>query len=126
MSKAPVCLVNPPSITVEPIQRLVPNVPIATDLNSALAAINALRQLIYMLLNQVPANGQPGAPGPAGKLPQKTQSKFTQTSLVPQDITIPVKDNDGNEIGTATVTQVNQLVLTNPVTLETWTYTRNG
>lgn len=123
---APVCAVNPPSPIVEPLPRLLPTVPIATDMASALAAINALRQIILMMTNAIPANGAQGAQGPAGPPAKKTQSNFKQTSIAQVDVTIPVRDGDGNQIGTAVVGQVNKLVLTNPVTLETWTFTRNG
>ncbi len=121
MSNAPVCLANPPSVTVTPIQRLVPNVPVATDLNSALAAINALRQLVYMLLNSIPANGQPGPPGAAGQSPQKTQSKFTQSNIVYNTVRVTNPQDDTQYVD---IQQVQSLTLINPVTKETWVWQR--
>ena len=69
---APVCNINtknPAPISLAPA---LPSIPVATDLQSLIAAVNALRQLTIQYFNQVPGNsntgfnGTPGQPGTIG------------------------------------------------------------
>ena len=72
---APVCNINPKNPAPISLAPALPSIPVATDLASLIAAVNALRQLTIQYFNQVPGNsntgfngtpGQPGAPGAVG------------------------------------------------------------
>lgn len=54
---APVCHIPPPNTaTPQPTGTRLPSIPPATDLNSALRAISALRQAVQQLSNQITQN----------------------------------------------------------------------
>ena len=72
---APVCNINPKNPAPISLAPALPSIPVATDLPSLIAAVNALRQLTIQYFNQVPGNsntgfngtpGQPGEPGTPG------------------------------------------------------------
>ena len=72
---APVCNINPKNPPPQSKAPALPSIPVATDLQSLIAAVNALRQLTIQYFNQVPGNsntgfngtpGQPGEPGTPG------------------------------------------------------------
>ena len=72
---APVCNINPKNPPPQSLAPALPSIPVATDLQSLIAAVNALRQLTIQYFNQVPGNsntgfngtpGQPGKPGTPG------------------------------------------------------------
>jgi hypothetical protein len=54
-TQAPICFTNPPPPTAEPVQPTIPAIPVATNLASAIQAINTIAQIIRSLTNQVPA-----------------------------------------------------------------------
>jgi hypothetical protein len=55
--QAPICYINPPAPTAEPLAPTIPAIPPATDLQSALAAIAALTQIVRALASQFPVTG---------------------------------------------------------------------
>ena len=74
---APVCNISPKNPAPISLAPALPSIPVATDLASLIAAVNALRQLTIQYFNQVPSNsdtgvnnpgpiGAPGAPGAVG------------------------------------------------------------
>ena len=72
---APVCNISPKNPPPQSTAPALPSIPVATDLQSLIAAVNALRQLTIQYFNQVPGNsntgfngtpGQPGKPGTPG------------------------------------------------------------
>ena len=72
---APVCNISPKNPAPISLAPALPSIPVATDLASLIAAVNALRQLTIQYFNQVPGNsntgfngtpGQPGKPGTPG------------------------------------------------------------
>ena len=74
---APVCNISPKNPAPISLAPALPSIPVATDLQSLIAAVNALRQLTIQYFNQVPSNsdtgvnnpgpiGAPGAPGAVG------------------------------------------------------------
>ena len=73
---APVCNISPKNPAPISLAPALPSIPVATDLQSLIAAVNALRQLTIQYFNQVPGNsnigisipGPPGAPGAPGEV----------------------------------------------------------
>ena len=70
---APVCNINPASPPPSSRAPALPSIPLATDLTSAIAAVNALRQLVIQYFNQTGGGSQTagprgavGVPGTAG------------------------------------------------------------
>jgi hypothetical protein len=57
MSTAPVCNINQQPPGAEPQTPRLPAIPVAKDLPSALAAINALRQSMQIITNQLGKQG---------------------------------------------------------------------
>jgi hypothetical protein len=65
MARAPVCHVSTnQDVTATPTGRNLPNIPRATDLASALAAIEAIRKILMGLTGQVSVRPPPSAPLP--------------------------------------------------------------
>ena len=51
---APVCNISPKNPPPQSLAPALPSIPVATDLASLIAAVNALRQLTIQYFNQVP------------------------------------------------------------------------
>jgi hypothetical protein len=116
----------------------VPSIPVAFDLPSAIAALNAIRQFLFSLTNQTSAVGGGGGPlaagqfpnlfvgnlvgGFGGQTPRGQQSRFRMV----QDVQVPVKLTSEDGSVTVDLTQTNRLVLVNDVTNETWIFQRPG
>ena len=93
----------------------LPNIPTATDLPSALSAINSIAQALNILANAIPNSAGATASGST-----TTTSAFTLVDQQTQTVTV----SDPND--STVFVQVNQVVsLTffNPVTKETLTWT---
>lgn len=86
---APVCNINAPAPSAEPNSPRLPTIPVATDLASAIAAINALRQIVQALTNQIPVNtlGRQGAVKTQPSLKEQVSKRTTEMVRVfnPQD-----------------------------------------
>lgn len=135
---APTCSITPKAVPAVAPSVSIGAIPVATDLNSALSAINAIRQALNQLMNRIPTtnqtdNGSPSqatAPG-GGPKPQaavalpKKQSNFTVTDVSSKQIQVPItQDSNGNF--SLTMTVLSGLTMTNPITGETWTYDGQG
>ena len=97
---APVCNISPKNPPPQSKAPALPLIPVATDLQSLIAAVNALRQLTIQYFNQVPGNsntgfngtpGQPGEPGtpgggggfsPVGSFAESPGSRTTVTTRI--------------------------------------------
>ena len=105
----------PPGTTAQPTGTLtIPNIPTATDLPSALVAINVIGQAIALLAQNVTAgsgNTQAAASSTGGTFVQTDQVTQTVTLTDPNDSTVQVE-----------VTQITGLTMRNPVTGETWVW----
>ncbi len=66
MSNAPVCHISTSQVINQPRATLLPTVPVAVDLPSALAAIAALKLLVQMMAGQQAVTGPAGVNGEAG------------------------------------------------------------
>jgi hypothetical protein len=108
--------IGPPGSVVvnnTPIQ--LPVIPKATDLPSALGAIQALTQAINILTNAIPSNS--AAQSTASSTPAVTASAFQQTNI--QLKTIRVTDPNDSSVF-VDVEQIVGLTLYDPVTKQTW------
>lgn len=86
VSNAPVCNINAPLPSAQPQVPRLPTIPVATDLPSALAAINAMRQTIQAMTNQF-GFGPMGAVKTQAVLKELVSKRTTETVRVenPQD-----------------------------------------
>ncbi len=113
MANAPI---GPPGTIVTAQGPLVlPVIPKAIDLPSALTAINALNQAIQILTNAIPANGSNTSQ--QSTAPAVVASSFQQTGL--QVKTIRVTDPNDPSVF-VDVEQIVSLTLYDPVTKQTW------
>ncbi len=145
MSVAPVCHISTGSQPInQPRATLLPSVPAAVDLPSALAAINALKLLIQMMSGQqgtsgargntVPlgGGGVVGRAGSAGSQGQKgkdakdpTGGRFVEdrAQRVTQKKRI-FQDNDKTSDNWVDISQINKVVWVDKVTGETIVWVR--
>ena len=75
---AVVCNINPASPPPSSRAPSLPSIPIANDLASVIASVNAIRQALLNLLNQVPSNNLipiPTGPGDFVELPNTRTSE---------------------------------------------------
>lgn len=97
---APICNINPKNPPPQSKAPALPAIPIATDLVTALAAINALRQLLIQYFDQLPLPGnttfvlnpnpntptKPGSPGypavPGGNFTEVTSARVTTNTRI--------------------------------------------
>ncbi len=93
----------------------LPVIPKATDLPSALGAIQALTQAINILTNAIPSTA--GAASNTTSTPAVTASAFQQTAI--QLKTIRVTDPNDSSVF-VDVEQIVGLTLYDPVTKQTW------
>lgn len=109
--------IGPPGTIVTSQGPLVlPVIPKAIDLPSALTAINALNQAIQILTNAIPSNN---ANQQTQTTPAVVASSFQQTAL--QTKTIRVTDPNDPSVF-VDVEQIVSLTLYDPVTKQTWTW----
>ena len=66
MATAPICPVSRDQVIGQPKSSLIPNIPLATDLASALSAINAMRQAMQVMNQQIIINNTYNIPGKQG------------------------------------------------------------
>ena len=109
--------IGPPGTIVTAQGPLVlPVIPKAIDLPSALTAINAINQAIQILTNAIPSNN---ANQQTQTTPAVVASSFQQTSL--QTKTIRVTDPNDSSVF-VDVEQITGLTMYDPVTKQTWTW----
>lgn len=115
---APICHVSQDEIIVQPPIKQLPSVPDATDLKSALAAIQALRQIVYALTGQQASSGGTTRAG-STQAPSKQQQKvgrWVEINRATKEVTIPI--NDTGEPPSVTVTRTNSITMRDTVTGE--------
>jgi hypothetical protein len=115
----PVCHIPPVTQTTQPGPQALPNIPPAQPTIASLTAtVNALRQLVMILAGQQGPQGPNGAQGkaaPAGSWKQKSIS------------TSKVKVYQNNDPSTGVfveVQRIDNLVMGNSDTNQTWTFQR--
>jgi hypothetical protein len=52
MASAPICYINPPAPSAEPVAPTIPAIPVATDLQSVIQAVNTIAQILRSMNNQ--------------------------------------------------------------------------
>lgn len=136
-----VCNLNPQKISFNPTTAPLPAVPIATDLQSAIAAINALRQQMLNVLSLIPTTGvggpnpfnvnfniqNPGSGSGSGNNNNQNQQKnanfVEQTNLrVTKTVKVPIVDQGGNNVGTAEIALITGLTFKDKVTGQVLNY----
>lgn len=121
MSNPPIA--PPGTIFTSSTTQVVPNIPKATDLNSALSAIAALTQAVYVMANAIPAAAGSQSANANNQSVANQPSAFVVKSQ--QLATIRVSDpNDASVF--VDVTQIVALTLYNPTTKETWEWSQSS
>ncbi len=130
-TNAPVCEIIPQIVTTQPPQSRLPAIPIATDLNSALLALNAMRQWMMMMMQTNPGHGTGGggrggggAGGPGGGKkadPKKPQlGRWQQKDITRKKVRV---FNPQDHEQYVDVSRVTRLVMEDSVTKEQWVWT---
>jgi hypothetical protein len=110
MADAPVCHVSPDQVINQPPVKQLPAIPQATDLNSALAAINAMRLTLQMMLDQA-----------ARKTQKDKVGRYVVREKAEKKVRVYNKDDHEQYVD---VMRTNKLVMQDTVTGEYWTYIR--
>ena len=126
---APVCNVNVRQPVVQPSPPALPAIPIATNLATAIQAINVMRQAINTMNNNIPPNNQNNQntimngfttkQDQQQNTPQK--SGFVQVSVVKNTVRITNPDNPDQYVD---VEQITGLTMQNAVTGQSWTWSQ--
>lgn len=122
---APVCELSQDQVIEQPHPRVIPPIPIAHDLQSLIVAVNALRQIVNMLLG-APQIGGAGQSKPSNqKAPNQQISRFSEVpgSRVTKDVRIDVESDTGLT-GYIIFQQINRVQMRDNVTNETWLWQR--
>ncbi len=112
MSSAPVCNI-PVNIPInQPDPRLLPAIPLAHDLSSAIAAINAMRQWLMWMMNQRPHNN---------KTPQASlnEGNFVESNRTTQVVRI-YNPNDSSQW--VDVEEITGLTMTDKKSGQSWVF----
>lgn len=122
MSKAPVCHVPPEDANIpQPGVKTFPTIPVATDLTSALMAVNALRRAVQLLTNQIDnrstTNNFNTKPDPN----QKPQWNEVERVVEKEKI---YQNNDPSTGNFVEVERINRLVMQDKNSKQTWTWDR--
>src|ERR1700735_2853534 len=116
-STAPVCRITPQKPYAPPPQAMATSIPIASDLASAIQAVNALRQLLQILMNQIPNNN---IPPPGGFTSQPTKNaNFNEVSRVTTPTKIVDPTNPANYV---IVNQITALKFLDKASGQTWVW----
>ena len=86
ISQGAVCNLQPPPSTASPSSVPYPAIPIATDLASALQALNAIRQILNAQQGAIPQNNQSLQPGTPGSQQQQPKPQPTDYKLTNQQV----------------------------------------
>lgn len=136
MAAAPVCHIPSSSEVADPTARQFPSIPQATDLQSALAAINAMRQILQQLMGMLTPNNlqvnnnyygmqQPGGGGRITTNTRKPSQKRDRGFIEVHRVTSRVRvynPNDHEQY--VDVERINQLVLRDNITGALWVWNR--
>ena len=123
---APICTTTPTPASQTFASPLVNSIPVASDLPSAIAAVNALRQVINGMFG-ANTQGNGGNSG-TGQAPLKPGGGFSVSQFQQSNQTVTkVRIYDPNDPSKQTYVDVNQvtsLTMTNPITKETWKWSQ--
>jgi len=123
MANAPQCFISVNETINQPPGVLLPSIPQATDLASALSAIQAMTDMLNLLTGQiVNTRGQPGRQGQAGQPGKNNQNKvgrFTEIKRVTENVTV-TNPQDSSQF--VEVERINALTMRDNITGETWTW----
>jgi hypothetical protein len=138
MANAPVCNLTPPAPISTPLSKLIASIPVATDLPSAINALNAIRTVLNVQNNAIPPNNtvvwtglkttKPEPSKPTDKQPSNAssgqkRSGFTQSNVVTKLVKV-TNPNDATQF--VMVRQIVGLTMNNPVTGEQWQWTQSA
>lgn len=121
------CPVSRTEIIDQPSAQRYPNIPLATDLRSALAAINAIRQSIMIMRGQLGAQPrsqvaqQSNTKSGSNKAKPAQQGKFVEIERVEKKVRIFNKEDKEQFVD---VERINKLVFRDSTDGETWTWQR--
>jgi len=125
MANAPVCHASTDQVIEQPPPVQFPSVPRAVDLQSALAAINALTRIVMMLAGQQPApwmQGPQGVRGAAGKnAPPGKKPRWAEVNRVMKKVKI---ENPSDSAQFVEIERIERLVMRDSVTGQTWDWKR--
>lgn len=121
MASAPICHIPPEDAQIpQPPTRDLPSIPAATDLRSALMAINTIRHVIQVITGQLPPGGGNNfntKPDPNNKLQWTEQSRVTEKVRIYQN-------NDPSTGNFVEIEQINKLTMADKKTGQTWSWDR--
>lgn len=117
MPQAPVCRITPVKPYAPPNAAMATSIPIASDLASAIQAINALRQLLQVIMNQLPSNNTTPPGGGFSSSPSKGNANFNEISRVTSQVKIVDPTNPANYV---VVNQITALNFLDKVSGQTW------
>lgn len=124
MSKAPVCLIQPVINTQQPSQVDMPSIPQATDLASAIAAINALAASFRTIQSRLP----PPPPTPQGQgtilTSTKKKPKQGRWNRIQQTVQTVRVFNSQDKSQYVDVEQITGLTMQDSLTGEQWIWSR--
>lgn len=123
-SGAPVCSDSKDEVITQPIPNNNLAIPVATDLQSALAAIAALRAAVMALTNRlggIPAT--PFKPQFNGFTSKKTTSRWSEVRQARSVKVVRVKQKT-NPNNFVDVEQINGLTMQDRITGDKWTWSR--
>lgn len=117
---APVCHIPPEDVNIpQPTSPGLPGIPVATDLASALRAINAIRQTLQIM------NSQQNNDNGFGRRPEQgKKSQWSEESRVTSKVKI-YQNNDPSTGNFVEVEQINKLVMADKNTGQKWTWNRD-
>lgn len=117
--QAPICYINPPPPTAEPVTPTIPAIPVATNLASAIQAVNILRQIIQTQGNQIPGGGTGGGGSSTHK--KKNDANFVEIKAKRISTTTRVF-NPQNRSQYVDVKQITSLTFIDPISKQeiTW------
>lgn len=128
VNNAPICHVPVPTPIDQPEGIQNPSIPIATDLQSALAAINAMRLILMRLANLQPRFDGRGGGGrgggskqPSKQDPKKKIGRWNEISRKTSKVKV---FNPQDKEQFVEVERINQLIMKDTITGEQWIWNR--
>lgn len=130
MANAPICHVPVPTPIDQPDGIQNPSIPIATDLASALSAINAMRMILMRLANLQPrfdGSGQgPGGHGgriggPSKQNPNKKLGRWNEVNRTTEKVRV---FNPQDKEQYVDVQRINSITMQDSITGEQWLWKR--
>lgn len=121
-NRAPICHIPPANPVVpQPGVVTLPAIPVATNLTSALMAINGIRQTLQIITQQIQRdNGFNRKPDPNGKKSQWVEKNRTTS-------TVKIYQNNDPSTGNfVEVEQIDTLTMADKNTGQTWDWKRSG